>query len=69
MLNRDACASIIVQIQISIHYEKWLNTLWYGHTMEYYAARNKSTATQNMEELHPCDVEQKKPREKTVYSD
>ena len=50
-------------------YEKWLNTLRYGHTMEYYAAGNKSTATQNMEKLHPSDVEQKKPREKTVYSD
>lgn len=35
--------------------------------MEYYAARNKSTATQNMEELHPCDVEQKKNPERKLY--
>lgn len=37
-------------------YEKWLHTPWYGHTMEYYAARNKSGVIQNVEELHTCNV-------------
>lgn len=48
----------------SHQYDKWLNTLWYGPVVNSRAARDKSNATQNTEDIHAHEVAQKDPETK-----